>query len=111
MFVMEKRVAQNLACCRKRVPQRLPMVQGQGPLVDKLLSLQEWKDIFLCTISGAIVKQFDRSPVKRVVRVLFNLISIKLIWGWSVGTTQSPIYIHTNVYLLSYGIFTPNHPL
>lgn len=50
------------------------MVQGQGPLVDKLLSLREWKDIFVCTISGAIVEQFDGSPVKQGVHVSFNLI-------------------------------------
>lgn len=50
------------------------MVQGQGPLVDKLLSLGEWKDILVCTMSGVIVEQSDGSPVKRVVQVLFNLI-------------------------------------
>lgn len=50
------------------------MVQGQGPLVDKLLSLGEWKDIFVGTVSGAIVEQFDGSPAKRVMQVLFNLI-------------------------------------
>lgn len=50
------------------------MVQGQGPLVDKLLSLGEWKDIFVNTLSGAIVEQLDGSSVKHVVQVLFNLL-------------------------------------
>lgn len=53
-------------------------VQGQGPLVDKLLSIREWKDVFVCTISGAIVQQFDGSPVKFLVQVLFNLIKISV---------------------------------
>lgn len=50
------------------------MVQGQGPLVDKLLSLREWKDVFVCPVSAAIVEQFDGSPAKRVVQVSLHLI-------------------------------------
>jgi len=51
------------------------MVKGQGPLVDKLLSLRERNDIFVCTVSGAIVEQLDGSPVKHGVQVPSNLTS------------------------------------